>query len=113
MRWNVLLMPSGVFVKICNGHYIWCLGSWQATTGSVPARFDTEKSDPFFLLSIVEKNSFFQSLKNVFEDALKTGFKRSRSRSTGVPGMFWTELPIFALTEASCVGKKPSKATLK
>jgi len=29
----------GAIVKICNGHYIWCLASAQATTGSVPACF--------------------------------------------------------------------------
>jgi hypothetical protein len=28
-----------LIVKICKGHYIWCLPSAQATTGSVPACF--------------------------------------------------------------------------
>jgi hypothetical protein len=28
-------------VKICKRHYIWCLTSAQATTGSVPGSFDS------------------------------------------------------------------------
>jgi hypothetical protein len=37
---NQALKPVlGAIVRICNGHYIWCLASAQATTGSVPGSF--------------------------------------------------------------------------
>lgn len=44
-------------VRICKGHYIWCLASAQATTGSVPVCFagllDRGQINPGFSLGIV------------------------------------------------------------
>jgi hypothetical protein len=36
---KALEWPTPQVVKICNGHYIWCPVTAQATTGSVPGRF--------------------------------------------------------------------------
>jgi hypothetical protein len=48
---------SCLIVRICKGHYIWCLASAQATTGSVPVCFagllDRGQINPGFSLGIV------------------------------------------------------------
>jgi hypothetical protein len=39
LRYKAHELASCLIVRICKGHYIWCLASAQATTGSVPVCF--------------------------------------------------------------------------
>ncbi len=66
-------LASRLIVRICNGHYIWCLASAQATTGSVPVCFVT-------LLERGQINLYFSIPAAIFH-FLKKGLGR-----LGFPG---------------------------